>query len=314
MIKKSVFEDDLISGMERELHAQHTQQAQAGVAKALEHLQSAQHILEKAGLKSRATAIQGILNKVAVHHKSHLAKRFPVNLDQIMAAGMTQKDLAEFSKGSPAAKAKLLQTLRYMGIDDKTIANMIGSHNVIPAGEAETLADPNRGFGKMWEWIQSPTSPIGSDPTELNPGEESETLRRYKEDPKSVAIKPEELAFQSLSPETEESPEDGEEVKFKSLAQAFNEAADEADARAKGHKPQVTKSKIPVKINDPHIKGLTSEKMIANLKHHGTVFNMANDGKAEQLLNSDVTEADDNDTLEVSDADSNLEMDFEDEI
>src|ERR1700679_2139 len=147
MIKKSVFENDLISGMERELHAQHTQEKQAGVVKAVEHLHSAMDILAKAGLNSRVSAIANILKKMAAepHRKQHTVKHFPVNIGKLMEAGVTQKDLAEFSKGSPVAKAKVLQTLRGLGVDDKIIGEMIGHHNVMSPEDAETIADPNRG-------------------------------------------------------------------------------------------------------------------------------------------------------------------------
>jgi hypothetical protein len=69
----------------------------------------------------------------------------------------------------------------------------------------------------------------------------------------------------------------------------------------------------PNKINDRHTKGLTPDKMINNLKHHGTVFNMANDGrddqKADDLLNLEI-----GDDIEVSDENGPSELDFEDEI
>lgn len=68
---------------------------------------------------------------------------------------------------------------------------------------------------------------------------------------------------------------------------------DQQDAKGKPHK-----SKNPLKVSDPHTKGLTSEKMVENLKHHGIVFNMADDGKADTLL--DVELSDDN-NLEVVD-------------
>lgn len=42
---------------------------------------------------------------------------------------------------------------------------------------------------------------------------------------------------------------------------------------------------------DYHSKGLTSDKMVANLKNHGTVFNMADDGKADDFLNLDINDA-----------------------
>src|SRR5690348_11268074 len=43
---------------------------------------------------------------------------------------------------------------------------------------------------------------------------------------------------------------------------------------AKKHKP-----KNPTKIPNHHTKDLTPEKMIENLKRHGIVFNLADDGK-----------------------------------
>jgi len=76
---------------------------------------------------------------------------------------------------------------------------------------------------------------------------------------------------------------------------------DEQYAKSKVHRP-----KNPTKISDPHVKGLTPDRMIENLKHHGIVFNMADDGKADDLLEADVTEQ----PLEVNE---DHEKDFEDE-
>lgn len=64
---------------------------------------------------------------------------------------------------------------------------------------------------------------------------------------------------------------EGDEFNISSVAQDQNEAR-----------------KKPKKINDPHVKGLTPEKQIENLKHHGTVFNMVDDGAADDGDNNDV--------------------------
>jgi hypothetical protein len=69
-----------------------------------------------------------------------------------------------------------------------------------------------------------------------------------------------------------------------------------------------TKPRNPAKISDRHTKGLTSEKMVNNLKHHGTVFNMADDAF------NDVLNADIDDDLVVSENDLMQIGDFEDEI
>lgn len=68
-------------------------------------------------------------------------------------------------------------------------------------------------------------------------------------------------------------------------------------------------SKIATKHNG-HTKGLTSERMIENLKHHGTVFNLADDNSINDLLNAEIGEKE----LEVSDKDAEGDLDFEDEI
>lgn len=74
--------------------------------------------------------------------------------------------------------------------------------------------------------------------------------------------------------------------------------------------------------SDKHTKGLTPDKMLNNLKNHGTVFNMANDGMAaHDLMSLDNADADDllnidisDNALEVSEKDLHHGIeDFEDE-
>lgn len=70
-------------------------------------------------------------------------------------------------------------------------------------------------------------------------------------------------------------------------------------------KGQPKKPKDPRNISDRHTKGLTSEKALENLKHHGTMFNFTDVSNAEDMLNLEVenvlvSELDrsDNDTFE----------------
>lgn len=58
------------------------------------------------------------------------------------------------------------------------------------------------------------------------------------------------------------------------------------------------------KPGDHHTKGLTPDKMVENLKHHGIVFNLTDNNSADQEIE---------DTLEVSDHSIELH-DFEDEM
>lgn len=304
MIKKSVFEDDLISGMERELHAQHTQRAQDGVAQGMEHLRSAADILDKAGLTSRANAVRNILHKMSQVKKHKPAQDMP-SLDALMMAGVTQRDLEEFLSGKPGpvVKAKVNNALRDLGRTDKEIIHFIGKHNFVSEEDAAALLDPNRNLGKMWDWMKNPQTPV--DPANPRPEEFEETdLMKDLKEGKPISLKPPTpQSFQITPLNKNQSPSgdlEGEELVFKRLAQAFQEAHDEADARSGKHKHPKSK------VHDPHTSGLTSEKMVENYKQYGVPFNMSDDG----LLDVEVAD----DRLEVQDGDLNSEMDFEDEI
>jgi hypothetical protein len=67
------------------------------------------------------------------------------------------------------------------------------------------------------------------------------------------------------------------------------------------------KHQVPSKPNH-YMAGLTPEKMVKNLREHGWVFNLADDGSADDLSNVEVGER-----LEVTEKDAE-ELDFEDEI
>jgi hypothetical protein len=75
-------------------------------------------------------------------------------------------------------------------------------------------------------------------------------------------------------------------------------------AKIAGDDQDAKKKKQP---SDPHTKGLTPEKQVENLKHHGTVFNMSDD-KADDMLEADINDAE----LEVEEPHP-AEKSFEDE-
>lgn len=87
------------------------------------------------------------------------------------------------------------------------------------------------------------------------------------------------------------------------ILKILSKIAEEDDQDARHRKP-----KNPLNIHDPHTKGLTPEKQIKNLLDHGTQFNMADDGKADDLLNIEV----DDQALEVMEVPGD-QKDFEDE-
>lgn len=65
MIKKSIFEEDLIYGMQRELRSHEKKQGMQNLVKAADNLHSALEILEEAGLKTQANKIFLILKRIA---------------------------------------------------------------------------------------------------------------------------------------------------------------------------------------------------------------------------------------------------------
>ncbi len=65
MIKKSVFDEELIAGMQHELQAHDKKQGIENLVKAADYLHSAMDILEEAGLTAHADQILKILAKIA---------------------------------------------------------------------------------------------------------------------------------------------------------------------------------------------------------------------------------------------------------
>jgi len=187
MIKKSVFEDELVYGMQRELQGFEKNAGMNNLVQAADYLQAALEIFEETGLTSQADQVLSVLSKIA-------NEKHPIC-----------KDCEE-----PMTKTET------------------GKWKCIPCeGEAEYRGSRRKSHG------------------------------------------------------------------------------DEHDARkGKPHKPK-NPTKIP---HDPHTSGLTPERMVENLKHHGIVFNMADDGKADTLLD---VELDDN-NLEVTEENPS-DKSFEDE-
>jgi hypothetical protein len=238
MIKKSVFEDDLINGMQRELRSYEQKQGFENLDKAADYLNSAIQILEEAGMTAKADQILMVLSKIAARNKNYVRQMPALNI--LMEKGVTKKDLIGAGKGNALSKARVNTALRSLGYTDKEIGEFIGHYNLMHEQEAETLLDPERSFGKIEKWLEDPY--LASDRPEVRPGEE---------------------------------------LRFESIAENMHDSLG---------KP----------VNDRHIRGLTPEKMTKNFEEHGSMFNLADDGAADDLLDADI------DNLEV--------LDNEDEI
>ena len=190
MIKKSVYEDELIYGMQRELQPYDKKEAMNNLPKAADYLQAAMEIFEASGLTAQADKVLNILAKIATGHTD---KNYP----------------------------------------DK------------------------------------------------RPGEAHEDY------------------LQRLEDELEESSWEDNDPRW------HTERNEEDRKRRDSNDAKHNSKKGP---SDPHTKGLTPERMVENLKHHGIVFNMADDGKADDMLEADVPE----EQLEVTEP-HHSEKSFEDE-
>jgi hypothetical protein len=269
MIKKSLFENELIHGMQRELHSHEKKQGMNSLVQAVEYLHSAAQIFEEAGMTAKAEQVLQILSKIAAQHDTKV-KMMP-SMQSLMENGVTQADLKGLGKGDAFSKARVNTAFRRLGYTDKEIASFIGRHNLMSEEEAAELMNPEGSPQRFMSWIENPMAPI--DPNRPSESENfQQNVSQWMANPGPVGVQPgQEIEMQSLlkQPKQDDKPSPDELV-FKSIAQELG--LDDNDVRGKPHKP-----KNPLSVSDWHTKGLTPEKMVENLKHHGTEFNMADD-------------------------------------
>ncbi len=221
MINKSVFENDLISGMQRNLASQEGDEAINKLAQAVEFLNSAAEILDEANLTAYADRIINLLEKIAqMRAKQHSL------LDKLNEVGVDifSPEYSEF-KTDKKAKIRLNHALYGIGATENQIEDFIGKEYVMSKLDVDKWASI---YG-----IKSHHKP--------------------KVDVKKMV---------DLSKKTE--PE------------AYEILIDEDNGL--GQSINLSQASDPRKIKDRHTQNLTSEKMLKNLQHHGTVFNMADDG------------------------------------
>ncbi len=283
MITKSTsFLDELALGMSQELQPSIKKQAMNELPEAAGLLYSAMEIFEAHGLTAQADKIMAILEKIAHDKKAPECKQ----------CGATMVE------------------------DTKTQA---GGYNCIPCqGEREYRATMAKEKAKKHDTHQA------KDPQKIefssllhNKGEDK--LKKQWLDHIGYMVREDEspaMAFDRLrveNPDFLPAPRQNE-----SLWDAIRQITHGENTRSKDElvfesyqPPQGPihsddqDARHKAKQSDPHTKGLTPEKMTKNLKDHGTVFNLSDDGRAEDLLNLDVNDADPG--LEVVENDKDFE-------
>lgn len=233
MIKKPVFENEIVAGMQQELRKLASGDV-PDLVKAGECLHAALEILEDEGLQKHADKVLGLLHKIAVETK---VQKLPNFTD----LGLTTQDLKDFAEGQHHAKVKMNSALRREGMGDEEIKKFLGVHNFLPQNEINQ-------YLKMLDMVKHPQKPISG-----------------------------------------EIPED---VKFESLA---------------------NKPRRPDKIPDVHTKGLTPEREVKNIEHHGTPFNMPDLGWSDNL-DPDVAEAFDANTIDELEMTDILDADITEDV
>lgn len=159
-MSKSLFEDELMAGMEKQLRKQASAE-KPSLAKAAECLHAALEIFEGQGMTARADQVLKLLQKIAQSNDARTDVMKMPTPKALMEAGLTDSDMREFAKGSPIAKAKFNLVLRSMGFSDHHIGQIIGPTNVMSEDEAKELIDPNRSYSKIWDFIKNPQEPFG---------------------------------------------------------------------------------------------------------------------------------------------------------
>lgn len=146
---KRSFEDELISGMQDQLR-KYAEAETPKLSRAAECLHSALELLEQQGLYARADEVLQLLQKLAKGTKVVKTAKIE-SLQQIMDAGVSQRDLMGFARGEPRAIAKLNLVLRRLGMAEHEIAKFLGHDKVMSEEKAHKVLNPNEA-GSMLEF------------------------------------------------------------------------------------------------------------------------------------------------------------------
>ena len=166
---KSQFENELMSGMQKELRKQASSEKQPSLAKAAECLHSALEIFELHGMRARADQVLQLLEKIGRGTVVTAAPKVH-SLQQLMDAGVSQRDLRDFARGEPRAVAKLNLVLRRLGMSEHEISKFLGPGHVMSEEQAHKVINPNEA-GSTLEFESMGPGTSGTMPKE-EPGQE----------------------------------------------------------------------------------------------------------------------------------------------
>ena len=279
-MKTEMFVDELLLGMDSQLKKQASTEV-PDLNHAAECLHSALEILEEQGLDKQAEQLLSLLEKIGTTNLP-VKKASPItSIKQLMDAGVSQRDLQEFTRGVPRAIAKLTLVLYKLGLSKHEIGKFLKLDRVMSEQEAHKMLSPNEP-GSILEF------------TSLKPeGDATEPEDEF-------------LTFKSLASKKKfKIPQPNRDPHTKGLTPAKMVE----NIKEHGHPLNLANDCAIEVPSPPHKDNLTKDDMdsdFADLLNSNT-FDI--DASDDDLLNANIK---DDDSLEVIDKDIMLE-DFEDE-
>lgn len=123
MIKKSVFEDEIIEGMQKELFQEYTiKQASSNLTKAIDYLNYTIDIFEEAGLSKQADKIIDLLSKIANFSERNIDI---IPFEALENKGISAHQVKQLSKNE-LVKLKVNKALRELGKSEEDIKKYLG--------------------------------------------------------------------------------------------------------------------------------------------------------------------------------------------
>lgn len=188
MIKKSVHEDELIAGMQREMRPHEKKTAMSSLVNAADYLNAAAEIFEEAGMTAKADQVLRILGKIALAAQDTKVRAMP-SVQKLMEAGVTPHDLR--NTNDPFSRARVNTAMRVLGYTDNEIQRFLGD-KFMSEEDAHDLLDPERPYKQISDWFKDPLDPIGpADVTDRKPEVAVKSLLG------PVAPKAENISFES---------------------------------------------------------------------------------------------------------------------
>lgn len=153
MIKKSIFENEIISGMEKELVHKQIKQGMKDLSKAADYLHSAMDIFEDIGMSKKADQVLNVLEKIASSNPVLERKVIKMpTLEQLMDKGLSRYDLSNF-QNNDFSRAKFNKVLYEMGFTPHQIASYLGNDQFMTLEEVNEVMDKEKSSFKIDKMI-----------------------------------------------------------------------------------------------------------------------------------------------------------------